>query len=452
MIVVLSAYRPRLEDFLTARGEKIVAVIPESMREPRESTNPRYPIRTIDHFDDYTELARIAVELEALGVTAVATIDEPCVRAAAFVNELLGLPGLDHRSAVACTDKSVMKRRLAAAGVPVAEHRVVHDVRQIRKFLDDAGGEIVVKPRYGFGTINTHRVNRDNFDQLASAGAFGPPANLPEWIRSTSLASDVGQVGCLVERFVDVVEEFHCELMLHRGSEVHCLAGRYFTPVLANNAYGSVLLDPDSADAIEVRSLTRAAASALGVTDGFGHCEIFRDRCGRWLVGEFAARPGGLLIPRMLRLSYGIDNLELLVEQLGGRRPRTHAVSRGSFSWAVIPVTGSGVIAGMPDEADLLKVPGVIEAQIVLRNGDSTGDLQGAMLHAAYIICQGDTPERAEVFARHAQRSCRITAVPAPEDSSEDRSSSASVPLVEQPLPHRLGDRRRAIADTELLV
>lgn len=74
------------------------------------------------------------------------------------------------------------------------------------------------------------------------------------------------------------------------------------------------------------------------------------------------------------------------------------------------------------------------------------------MLHAAYIICQGDTPERAEVFARHAQRSCRITAVPAPEDSSEDRSSSASVPLVEQPLPHRLGDRRRAIADTELRI
>jgi hypothetical protein len=144
VIVVLSAYRPRLEDFLTARGEKIVAVIPESMREPRESTNPRYPIRTIDHFDDYTELARIAAELEALGVTAVATIDEPCVRAAAFVNELLGLPGLDHRSAVACTDTSVMKRRLAAAGVPVAEHRVAHDVRQIRKFLDDAGGEIVV--------------------------------------------------------------------------------------------------------------------------------------------------------------------------------------------------------------------------------------------------------------------------------------------------------------------
>jgi hypothetical protein len=69
--------------------------------------------------------------------------------------------------------------------------------------------------------------------------------------------------------------------MLHRGSEVHCLAGRYFTPVLANNAYGSVLLDPDSADAIEVRTLTRAATSALGVTDGFGHCEIFRDRCGR---------------------------------------------------------------------------------------------------------------------------------------------------------------------------
>jgi hypothetical protein len=39
-IVVLSLYRPRLEDFLTARGQKIIALIPEIMRHPRESATP----------------------------------------------------------------------------------------------------------------------------------------------------------------------------------------------------------------------------------------------------------------------------------------------------------------------------------------------------------------------------------------------------------------------------
>jgi hypothetical protein len=245
MIVVLSLYRPRLEDFLAKRGKKILAVIPDSMRPAREATNPGYPIRTIDQWDNYNELARLAGEFECLGVTAVATIDEPCIRAAAFLRDLLGLPGQDHESAVACTDKSVMKRRLAAARIPVAEHRVVHSVAQIREFLDEVGDDIVVKPRCGFGTINTHRVSRDNFDELAAAGAFAAPRDLPEYFRSTTLTSDLGRVSYLVERYVDVAE-YHCEMLLHEGSEVHCLAGRYSNPILSDHAAGSVLLDPNS--------------------------------------------------------------------------------------------------------------------------------------------------------------------------------------------------------------
>jgi hypothetical protein len=76
MIVVLSLYRPRLEDFLVARGRKIIALIPDSVRPAREATSPGYSIRTIDQWDNYNELAHLAGEFESLGVTAVATIDE----------------------------------------------------------------------------------------------------------------------------------------------------------------------------------------------------------------------------------------------------------------------------------------------------------------------------------------------------------------------------------------
>lgn len=413
-IAVLSLYRPRVEDFLAARGEDIIAVIPESMRERRESADPGYPISTIEHWDDYTTLARLAMEFEALGVTAVATIDEPCVRAAAFIRDLLGMPGQNHQSAVACTDKSMMKKRLGAAGLPVAQHRVVHTVEQIREFLDETGSDVVVKPRYGFGAINTYRVSRDNFDRLVSMGAFGPPTTLPDVYQSTTLAADIGQVGYLVERYVDVAAEYHCELLRHEGSEVHCLAARYFTPCLADRAVGSAFLDPNSDEAIEVRELTRSAATALGVAQGFGHCEIFRDRSGRWLVGEFGARPGGLLAPRMLQLSYGIDNLAMLADQLAGKRPRIDPSARaaGAIAWAAVPVPGSGLITEMPDEAHLLTLPGVIEAHVGLRRGDSTAGLYGTITHAAYVVCRGDTPEHAEALAKDARRACQIRVEP----------------------------------------
>ena len=60
-------------------------------------------------------------------------------------------------------------------------------------------------------------------------------------------------------------------------------------------------------------------------------------------------------------------------------------------------------------ETQLLALPGVIEAEIFLRAGDSTGDLLGAMTHAAYIFCVGDTAEEAEKFADNALSSCQIT-------------------------------------------
>ncbi|MGV0716112.1 hypothetical protein ABQE93_11980 [Mycolicibacterium sp. XJ662] len=411
MIVVLSLYRPRLEDHLAAQGEKILALIPESMRTAREASDPGYPVRTIERWDDYNELTRLAAEFESLGVTAVATIDEPCIRAAAFLRDLLGLPGQDHESAVACTDKSVMKRRLAARGIPVAEHRIVHSVAEIREFQDEIGDVIVVKPRSGFGTINTHRVDRHDFDHLTAAGAFAPPRDLPEYFRSTSMMSDLGRVSYLVERYVDVVAEYHCELLLHEGEEVHCLAARYTNPVLADHAVGSVWLHHQSVEAAEVRKLTRAAASALGMTHGFGHCEVFRDRTGRWFVGEFASRPGGLMIPRSLKLSYGIDNLALLADQLAGRTPRKQLPDRrvpGAIAWLAIPVE-PGVITDMPDEAQLLSLPGVIDAEIVMRPGDSSKGLTaGSMYHAAYVFCVGENAQEAEDFAKHAQRACRV--------------------------------------------
>jgi biotin carboxylase len=414
MIVVLSLYRPRLEDFLMARGERILGLIPDCVRASREAANPGYPIRTVDRWDDFTELARLAGEFEALGVTAVATIDEPCIRAAAFLRDLLGLPGQNLDSAVACTDKSVMKQRLSAAGVPVAEHRVVHSVREIAEFLDEIGDDIVVKPRCGFGTINTHRVSRRNIDELAAAGAFRAPRDLPSYFDSTTMTADIGRVSYQVERYVDVVAEYHCELLLHEGSEVHCVAGRYSSPILSDHAAGSVWLDPMSAEAAKVCGLTRAAAAALGVTHGFGHCEVFRDRSGRWLVGEFASRPGGLMIPRALQLSYGINNLELLADQLAGRRPRTERGTRvgGALAWLAIPVE-PGLITGMPDEKQLLSLPGVIEVEMVMRPGDSSKGLPGSMYHAAYVFCIGDNPQEAEEFARYAQRECRISVEPA---------------------------------------
>jgi L-amino acid ligase C-terminal domain 2 len=68
-----------------------------------------------------------------------------------------------------------------------------------------------------------------------------------------------------------------------------------------------------------------------------------------------------------------------------------------------------GVITEMPDDDDLLQLPGVIEAEIVLRRGDSTAGLPASMFNAACLFCVGESPEHAEALVQNAQSACRIT-------------------------------------------
>ncbi|MBX9398994.1 hypothetical protein K4749_36790 [Streptomyces sp. TRM72054] len=419
MIVTLSSFRPLLEEFLAARGDKVTAVVPDNVHARRESGNPGYTIRTIQRWDDYTALAGLARELEPLGVTAIATLEEPCVRAAAFLRGLLGVPGQDFSSAVACTDKSVMKRRLTKAGIPVAEHREVYSTQEIGECLDELGGDIVVKPRHGFGTLNTYRVNSpQRLEELISAGAFEPPRSLPTDFNASTIAQQLGKVGYLVERYIDVDVEYHCDLLLHEGAEVFCLASRYGQPLLESSSrtIGSVLLDPESAEAGTVLELTRVAAAQLGVSEGFGHCEVLRDRSGQWWVGEFASRPGGSMIPRMLQLHYGIDTLALLAEQLTGRMPRVESVSHsGTLAWRAVPAD-AGVITDMTDEAQLRSLPGVVDVQVALRPGDFATGVLGTTSYAAFVFCTGDTPEQAEQRAEAARNACSVTVTPSSPD------------------------------------
>ncbi|MEY9875757.1 hypothetical protein ABH931_005261 [Streptacidiphilus sp. MAP12-33] len=222
-VLVLSTGNPLLENALLAAGHTVTVLQPAGT-----AAVPGTARHTIEHWDDLDALK--ALEAGLPQVDAVATIDEQAIVAAAHLRQSRALPGLTVEAATAYTDKATMKTTLAAAGLPVARHRVVHHADEVAEAASELGWPVLVKPRAGLATLNTFVVrNPDHLKELVDAKAFDtritdPTGRLTAGHALNSLHE--ARDGFLVEQFLDVEAEYFCDLYVHRGTVLLAVPGR----------------------------------------------------------------------------------------------------------------------------------------------------------------------------------------------------------------------------------
>jgi biotin carboxylase len=413
LIIVLSGMKSWLEETLVARGEEIAVVVPDDLLDEWKTRDFTPALYGIPHWTDYEALAGLAARLGGVRVRSVVTVDEPAVRAAAFLRALLGVPGQDLHSAVAFTDKAVMKDRLRAAGLPVVPHRVVHTLRGIPLAAAEVGWPVVVKPRDGFGTINTHLVRDEgHFDELIRGGALGAAGTLPHSMQVSATARSLEDHpgGFLVEAAVgQVVAEYHCELLVEDGRERYCVPARYEAPCIetVDGSTGSVVLAAGPRRE-RIAELTRAAAAALGLTTGFAHCEVLEDAAGRLFIGEIGARPGGAQIPHLLSLQHGISVADLAADLAQGIPARLGAAGHGrAVSWRSVPMP-TGRITAMQDPAQIRALPQVLDVKCSVAVGDDVRGFRSSLNSAAHVFCEGETDELAQRRAAEVAHAWRF--------------------------------------------
>ncbi|MET8983785.1 hypothetical protein ABZX85_50335 [Streptomyces sp. NPDC004539] len=411
MLVVLSALRSDLEDLLTERGQQILVVVSPAAQSDREARGVPYPMLTVAAWDDRRQLSALADELAALPVESVLTTDEPCLRAAAFLRERLGLPGQSRESATAGTDKHIQKDVLTAAGVPVAGHVPLDSVADIESAAELLGWPVVVKPRRGFAAIGTLLVHdQAHLDRLRASGAFGPQT-LPASLHASGIhrGLDHASGGLMAEEGIDVLAEFHCEILRHQGREVYAVPGRYPGPLLGTAVLGSVLLGRDDDHTQQVIDLARDAADALQLVTGFAHVEILLARSGDLLVGEIGLRPGGAMLPHLLKLQHGINPWALSADLAMDLIPQVALRSGGpTVAWAA-PIAPPGWITGMDSADELRKKPGVIDVHQLVHVGQQNPTRVGTLTPAGHVFAVGDTAGHAEARARQAATAWQIT-------------------------------------------
>lgn len=411
-----------MESALLAAGHTVTLLTPAAC-----PANPPPGIRgvhTIGHWDDLDALTALEPSLPPVG--AVATIDEQCIVAAAHLRHLRGLPGLGVEAARRYTDKHLMKNALAAAGLPVASHRLVHHADEIPGAAAALGWPVIVKPRGGAATWNTFVVrNEAHLGELLAAGAFDSrvPDITGRFHAGHALDSLHGaQDGFLVEDFLDLADEYWVDLYAHDGDVLLAAPGRYDQPLLrtVGSASYDTVLPPDHPEAPAVTDLARRAAAALGPQSGAVHCEILRTTDGRLHVGEAAARPGGDCITELTGLMYGFDVPATLAALAVGERPALPTAPRHPALTAVMIAAPPGTVTHTATAETIARHPGVLAATINLRPGESVPATAGTVTAAGRILYRPHDLTQLDQEVADLRAALDIQVTPAPAAVASD--------------------------------
>lgn len=221
----------------------------------------------------------------------------------AAVRDELGIEGINGETARNFRDKDRMKDVFREHNVPTAKSGLAKSPEALRKFIDQVGYPVIVKPPAGLGTRETYRITSDDDLRALEQKGLRPSDHDP----------------LQVEQFV-IAREHTCETVTIRGKPVWRSGTRYFpTPlqVLENPWMQYCVLLPREVDDPQFRAFDKVNQAALDALFGsqsqtpagtaLTHMEWFLLDNNEMLVNEVGARPPGVQIMPLMSVAHETD-------------------------------------------------------------------------------------------------------------------------------------------------
>ncbi|GHJ45309.1 hypothetical protein Cs7R123_26510 [Catellatospora sp. TT07R-123] len=291
---------------------------------------------------------------------AVYAFDDPQLMTAAALGALLGANAVPAPTVALFRDKSLQKRRIAEAGLPVTGYAVIDDIRELPDGFTMPFARGVLKPVAGMATQSTYVVENQ--------------ADLVR-ISAQCRAGKVSARNFLLEEFVPG-DEWFADGIMSDGHIRFLALGRYAQPCLSavqqRSPVQTFSFDP-TADkwAFDLaRPLIEQSIAALGLVDGIFHLEMFHQpENGRVVFSECGARRGGGPIRDQIRYKYGVDLGEYgplaLLQPLPEIPTR---IREGVVASTFLPLK-PGVIVGFPTAAEIAAQPDVARTRLYVPVG-----------------------------------------------------------------------------------
>ncbi len=327
------------------------------------------------------ELAEIGRRHAVDGVLTIAA--DRAVPVVAGIAEELGLPGIGRDVAHRATHKVAMRRCLAEAGVAQPAFAAVRTLHEGRDALETVGLPAVLKPADCAGQRGLFLLR--SVDDLEA--------------HLHAALSESSNEEAIVESFHEGLEVNG--LVVARGDEPEIVTlsdrirpeGVGFGVALAH-VYPSTLFG-DQLE--EVERLAAHVVRALGIRDAVAYPQMLVTAEEALLV-EVAARVPAGQMDQVAKRAVGVDLVEVALRQALGEpipdeliRPEFDQPLAISFLTAEPGPLPTGRVLSTSGLERVLAFPGVVEAEIYLKRGDTISPVQRDGDRKGFVIAQADT-------------------------------------------------------------
>lgn len=342
-----------------------------------------------------------------LGIGGVMTVgSETAVPVVAQIAEALGLRGSSQNTALAATNKNVMRRRFALFNVPTPDSVEARTVGEALAFVARHGLPVVLKPSDSSGQRGTTRIDDPSMVQaafMAAHSAAGDGAAIIETFHegpeiNVTAAVDQGRVTILSlsERVTEAA---------HFG-----IAIEHIAPPQLDESQQQAIIDA-----------SEKAIRAVGLTDGIAYPQVLATANGPKVI-EIAVRIPGGHMDEVARHCSGIDMVEFAIrvamedpDPLANctRHQTSPALSVLFLTARDFPRVGAVIRSVGPLEA-ARSAPGVALVRFNLGPGDMIPPLDHSASRFGAILACGATREEACQRSRAAAERIAINFEPAP--------------------------------------
>ena len=211
--------------------------------------------------------------------------------------------GFQKREVKKIRHKSEMKKYYKKAGVKVARYYLIGTLSGCKKFIDEVGYPVIVKPDSGVGASDTHKIK--NEDELKAFLATRPQ-------------------NYIMEEFIDAEVNSYEAIIDSHGNPV------FETGNVTPNSVMDIVNNNDNCIYYmvgepypDVRELGRKTVKAFGVKSRFVHFEFFRllkdqriGKKGEVVALEVNMRPCGAFSPDMMNYANSTDVYKIWADMI----------------------------------------------------------------------------------------------------------------------------------------
>ncbi len=330
---------------------------------------------------------------EITPISGVLTVGTDASMTVAAVANALNLPGIKFDDAEAATNKLKMRMRFKEHNIPSPAFLPVWTLADAKKGCKILGYPVVMKPSDNMGARGVMRL--DNANQVADAFKFAKSA------------SPSGEL--IIEQFMEGPELSIDAIVFNGEITITGVADRIieYPPnfVETGHTMPSHLNLEMLEDACDVM---RRGVKALGITTGAAKGDIKVTKSGA-MIGEIAARlSGGFMSAYTYPLSSGVDLMKAMIEVSIGQEPGNlePLFNRVAIERAII--CKPGIIKKISGLEEALKVPGIEEIFLNIKEGDRVIKPTSNVEKSGNIIAVGENLQQAEAAVKRCMELLKI--------------------------------------------